>query len=200
MSSNLRQIWIKLIGWAEKFWGLKTLRAGWREGLGSMYLCLQFSVLLCGVMWRGTPVITISFRCLSYIEVGYNPDFYGNRRFGTFQTDSLLLGTTILLLSSIKSIFSKDLQACSISHCYFTAYAWHFMTCRDLQTWSWKLINANDLLLLEKCSQHGLVIINTVFQQADKYKTSRIPDPCSGTCWTTLLSRRRISMMSSWLN
>ena len=32
--------------------------------------------------------------------------------------------------------------------------------------------NAKELLLWEKCSQHGLVITNTVFQQADKYKTS----------------------------
>ena len=33
-------------------------------------------------------------------------------------------------------------------------------------------INSNDLLLLSKCSEHELCITNTIFRQADKFKTT----------------------------
>ncbi|KAG6935919.1 craniofacial development protein 2, partial [Chelydra serpentina] len=33
-------------------------------------------------------------------------------------------------------------------------------------------INKNGLLLLSKCAEHSLAITNTIFRQADKYKTT----------------------------
>ena len=41
-------------------------------------------------------------------------------------------------------------------------------------------INSNDLLLLSKCAEHNLLITNTIFRLADKYKTS----------WMHLLSKQ----------
>lgn len=50
---------------------------------------------------------------------------------------------------------------------------------RDNRVWNGVLgkegvgnVNSNGILLLTKCAEHNLVIMNTLFQQKDKFKVS----------------------------
>ena len=61
---------------------------------------------------------------------------------------------------------------------------------RDFELWKGvqgrrRIINCNDnrCLLLEFCSEHQLIITNTLFQQKDRYKATHAPN--TGTSWTT---------------